>query len=106
MGLDNSYLLAATLVGLGATLAMDIWALALRQVFNIALPNYCFVGRWLLHMPTGKFKHINIAAAGKKPAECKVGWIFYYRVCVTYSFLLIVTTIGNCLVYTRLMPAL
>ena len=64
-------LISAILIGLGATLIADLWALFLRRVFKIASPNYCLVGRWLRYMPEGIFKHSNIAAAPQKSSECR-----------------------------------
>lgn len=58
-------LVGVVFVGLGATLVMDFWAVFLKRAFNIPLPNYCFVGRWLHHMTDGVFKHPSIAAAAK-----------------------------------------
>lgn len=106
MVVDGDYLVAATLVGLGATLAMDVWAVFVQRVFNIPLPNYCFVGRWLLAMPSGRFKHISIAAAEKKANECMVGWLFHYVVGVAYAFVLVIATSGSWLAHPTLLPAL
>jgi hypothetical protein len=57
------HLLAAILAGLGATAAIDLWALFLRRAFGIQSLNYCLLGRWVLHMPRGTFAHRSIAAA-------------------------------------------
>ncbi|HEY9053146.1 MAG TPA: DUF2938 domain-containing protein [Gammaproteobacteria bacterium] len=106
MGIENSYMYIAILVGLGATLIMDIWALIARKVFNIALPNYCFVGRWLSYMPAGTFSHPSIAAAAKKSAECFTGWVFHYLTGVAYAFILVIATSGRWLEAPTLLPAL
>lgn len=106
MNIENSYLVYTVFVGLLATLTMDIWAVVLQRTLKIALPNYCFVGRWLLTMPDGKFKHDNIAASEKKQAECKVGWLFHYVVGVAYAFVLVIPTSGGWLAHPTLLPAL
>ena len=54
-------LISAILIGLGATLTTDLWALFLKRAFKIAAPNYCLVGRWLRTMPEGTYKHSDIA---------------------------------------------
>ena len=46
-------LISAILIGLGATLTTDLWALFLKRAFKIASPNYCLVGRWIRYMPEG-----------------------------------------------------
>ena len=38
-------LISAILIGLGATLTTDLWALFLKHAFKITSPNYCLVGR-------------------------------------------------------------
>ncbi len=57
--------ISAILIGLGATLTTDLWALFLKRVFRITSPNYCLVGRCLLYMPKGTFTHSNIASADR-----------------------------------------
>jgi Protein of unknown function (DUF2938) len=82
-------LIAAIGIGLGATVFMDGWALFLRRAFNITSLNFCLLGRWLLHMPDGVFRHENIAAASPKPRECTVGWIAHYSIGATLAVALV-----------------
>ena len=49
-------------LGVGATLLMDLWALARKRWFGVAALDYAWVGRWLGHMRHGQFRH---AAIGK-----------------------------------------
>jgi hypothetical protein len=78
-------LLSAVIIGLGATLITDLWALFLNQAFKITSPNYCLVGRWLQYMPEGTFKHSNIGSTPQKSAECTVGWIAHYMIGITFA---------------------
>ena len=71
---------SAILIGLGATLTTDLWALFLQRAFKVAPPNFCLVGRWLRTMPEGIFRHANLAAAPQKSAECIIGWIAHYLI--------------------------
>ena len=48
-------LLGAVLMGLGATLIFDLWALVLKSAFKIAPSNICLVGRWLSTCQKGRF---------------------------------------------------
>jgi hypothetical protein len=75
----------AILMGLGATLVFDLWGLFLKSAFKIAPSNICLVGRWLLYMPEGTFKHTNIGSAPQKSAECAVGWIAHYTIGVVFA---------------------
>ena len=85
MSIEATYFLGAVAVGLGATLFMDVWALLLKRVFSIPLPDYCLVGRWLRYMPEGTFVHASIAAASQKRSECAVGWIAHYVIGTAYA---------------------
>jgi Protein of unknown function (DUF2938) len=77
--------ISVILVGLGATLSFDLWALVLKQAFKIPPSNICLVGRWLRYMPEGIFRHSNIASAPRKGAECTVGWIAHYMIGITFA---------------------
>lgn len=78
-------LVSAVLIGLGATLTFDLWALFLKRAFKIAPSNICLVGRWLRSMSEGIFTHSNIASSPQKSAECVVGWIAHYLIGITFA---------------------
>lgn len=84
--------LSGVLIGLGATVAMDMWAQVLHRVFGQALPNWAMVGRWVAHVRRGRVFHDDIGAAEPVAGELRLGWIFHYGVGVLYGviFLLIV----------------
>lgn len=66
------------MIGIGATAIMDLWALFLKMAFNISGLNLSMVGRWIGHIPKGKFIHQGI---GKSPAIAKeaiIGWTAHY----------------------------
>ena len=98
--------LGAIVVGLGATLFMDVWALLLQRAFNIPSANYCLVGRWLCHMPEGTFAHASIAAASQKRSECAVGWVAHYAIGIMYALLLVALVSGSWLARPTLLPAM
>ncbi len=106
MSREVVHVLIIVAVGLGATLVMDLCALFLRSAFSVSFPNYCLVGRWLLHMPGGRFRHANIAAAAPKPAECATGWIAHYATGVLYGLLLVFVAPGGWLQEPTLLPAM
>jgi len=87
-------LISAILIGLGATLTTDLWALFLKHAFKITAPNYCLVGRWLRYMPEGIFKHSNIASTPPKSTECTIGWIAHYIIGITFA-IIFVTFVGD-----------
>lgn len=101
-----SSLIRAILIGLGATLTFDLWALFLKYAFKVTPSNICLVGRWLRYMPEGTFKHANIASAPQKSAECTVGWIAHYMIGVTFAIVFVALVGNNWLQHPTLMPAI
>lgn len=98
--------ISAIIMGLGATLTFDLWALFLKHVFRITPSNICLVGRWLRYMPEGIFKHANIVAAPQKSAECMVGWIAHYMIGITFASAFVALVGNNWLQRPTLIPAI
>ncbi|MBT1063604.1 DUF2938 family protein [Bowmanella sp. Y26] len=84
--MKTDLLLDAIIIGVGATAVMDIWAFFLKRAMNIASLNFCMVGRWLCHMPEGRFTHTAIGKAEARDAECLVGWAAHYLIGVLFAF--------------------
>jgi hypothetical protein len=99
-------LFAGAVIGIGATLTIDLWALLLKRAFAIPSLNYCFLGRWLLHMPDGKFAHTRIADAPGKPHECAVGWTAHCSIGVTLAVLFVSLASAGWISRPTLLPAL
>ena len=106
MNSGAAFLLGAMVVGLGATLFMDIWALFLKRAFSIPSANYCLVGRWIRHMPEGTFMHTSIAAAPQRSSECAVGWIAHYVIGTVYALVFVALVSVNWLARPTLLPAM
>jgi hypothetical protein len=104
--IEASYILCAIVIGIGATLIMDLWNLFLKGAFSIPSLNYCLLGRWLRHMPGGTFRHASISAAPQQPFECTVGWIAHYTIGVVFALGFLVLTSGNWLARPTLLLAL
>jgi hypothetical protein len=94
MRIEATYILSAIVVGIGATLIMDLWNLLLKRAFGIPSLDYCLLGRWIRHMPGGTFRHASIAAAPSKPLECQTGWAAHYSIGVAFAVALVVATSG------------
>lgn len=97
---------SAILMGLGATLTFDLWALFLKHAFKITPSNICLVGRWLRYMPEGIFTHSNIGSAPRKSAECTVGWIAHYTIGITFAIIFVALVGTTWLQQPTLLPAL
>jgi hypothetical protein len=106
MDIEATSFLGAVVVGVGATLLMDLWALFLKGAFGVPSSNYCLVGRWICHMPEGTFMHPSIAAAPQKQSECGVGWIAHYVIGTVYALVFVAFVSGSWLARPTLLPAL
>jgi DUF2938 family protein len=106
MSVQASTFLAAIVVGCGATLVLDLWALFLKRAFGIPSSNYCLVGRWFRYMPEGRFTHASIAAAPPRRSECAVGWIAHYIIGAVFALVFVALASDGWLARPTLWPAL
>jgi hypothetical protein len=79
----------AVLMGIGATLVMDLWTIFLKRAFGVQSLDYAMVGRWLGHMPAGRFTHASIAAAPSIRGERAIGWAAHYAIGIIFAGLLL-----------------
>jgi hypothetical protein len=79
----------AVLIGIAATAVIDLWALIARRAFGTASLDYALVGRWLGHMPAGRFAHASIAAAPRIGGERLIGWGAHYAIGVLFAGMLL-----------------
>ncbi|MHB8798089.1 MAG: DUF2938 domain-containing protein [Thermoanaerobaculia bacterium] len=103
--MDFQFVVGVAVVGVGATLVMDLWNLFLKVAFGIPSLDLCLLGRWVGHMPAGTFRHERIAAAAPKAGECLVGRVVHYGIGVGLAAALAVLTSGDCLLRPTLLPA-
>jgi len=106
--MNNSifYFLSPSFIGIGATLTFDLWGLFLYHAFKIAPSNFCLVGRWILYMPEGNFRHFNINSASRKESECIVGWIAHYLTGIAFTLIFLVFAGNDWIQHPILFPAL
>ncbi len=83
------YFVNALVIGVGATVLMDVWAIARKRAFDVPLPNYGLVGRWFAHLARGQFRHESIAASPVVPGERVIGWVAHYVIGVAFAGLLL-----------------
>ncbi len=79
------FVVSAVVIGVGATAVLDLWGLFLLRAFRIEPPYYAMVGRWLGHMPRGRFAHRSIGAAEPVWGEAALGWAFHYVVGIVFA---------------------
>jgi hypothetical protein len=102
----DSDILIIICIGVAATLLTDLWNLFLRHGFNIQSLNFCFLGRWILYMPNGKFMHNTIKITAPKPFECVIGWIAHYSIGIILTLLFIILAPADWIIQPTFLPAL
>jgi hypothetical protein len=87
---DKAEIIArAVLIGIGATIVMDLWTVIRKRVFGIASLDYRMLGRWVGHLPRGRFVHDRIGDASPVRGELILGWCAHYAIGITFAFLLL-----------------
>jgi hypothetical protein len=76
------------LIGIGATALMDAWLFALARL-GVPSSSFALIGRWVGHLPRGRFAHTAIAEAAPIPAELPLGWLTHYVIGIAYAGLLL-----------------
>ncbi len=106
--MNNLFLnvISVMVLGLGATLTFDLWALFLKFAFKITPSNMCLVGRWILYIPEGIIKHSNINSAPQKSTECIVGWLTHYLTGTVFAGIFLAFVGNNWIQTPRVIPAL
>lgn len=77
----------AVAIGIGATIVMDLW-LALLKSLGIPTLNFALLGRWVGHMPRGRWTHRGIAKAAPLRGEVALGWATHYGSGIAFALLL------------------
>ena len=93
------------LIGIGATLVMDIWAIVLSRFPGENLPNWAPVGRWFGHLPRGRIFHADIAASDSLAGELAIGWIGHYAVGILYGVVFLFVMGRGWLAHPTFLPA-
>ena len=83
------FLIHALVIGAGATVVMDIWTLLQKRLFGVPSLDYAMVGRWIGHLPDGRFRHDSIAKAAPVSGERVIGWTAHYAIGVLFAALLL-----------------
>jgi Protein of unknown function (DUF2938) len=93
------------IIGAGATVAMDLWAILLNRVFGQPRANWAPVGRWFYHLKNGKVFHASIAEAAPYDHERALGWFSHYAIGILYGVLLVLITGPGWLAEPTFLPA-
>ncbi|EJP77262.1 TPA: DUF2938 domain-containing protein [Stenotrophomonas maltophilia] len=101
-----TFVMDAVVVGVGATAVMDLWAVVQRRLFGIPSLDFAMVGRWLGHLPRGRFRHDGIGRAAAVSGERALGWTAHYVIGVVFAALLLAVAGSDWVQAPTLWPAL
>lgn len=97
-------LVNAMLLGVGATLFMDGYALIIKKIWNIPSLDYRIVGRWIGHFKNGTFSHSTIIQATPIRGEKVLGWLAHYSIGIAFAYLLLLLWGKGWLVQPTVFP--
>ncbi|MFG1593600.1 DUF2938 domain-containing protein [Halobacteriovorax sp. CON-3] len=92
-------------LGILATVFMDLWAYFIKTVFRVKGLDYKFVGRWAYYLTKGVFFHDTIIQTKPAPNEKLIGWTIHYLIGIFFAYLLIFTFGKAWLASPQIMPA-
>lgn len=75
------------LIGIGATVVMDIWAVVFSFFLGQERPNWGLIGRWVWHLQNGQIFHDDIEQSLPYQREIMLGWAFHYVIGIIYGVL-------------------
>ena len=96
----------AVAIGIGATATIDLWSLLRARWLGVPVPDWGLVGRWLAHIPRGRFVHAPIAKATPVRGERVLGWVAHYAIGIVFASMLIAIAGANWVGNPRLASAL
>ena len=102
----SEFIWRSVVLGVAATALLDVWAIFLQRVFGIAPPNWAMVGRWVGHLPRGRWMHAGIAQSSAVPGEGLLGWVTHYLIGVFFAALLLLMVGLEWARQPTLLPAL
>jgi hypothetical protein len=80
-------ILQMLVVGLVATVTLDLWQQIARLLFGLPITNWAMLARWFGHMPQGQFVQQDIGKAVPVRNERPLGWLVHYVVATSLGVL-------------------
>lgn len=97
--------LRIVLMGIGATVVMDIGSI-IQRAMKMPTLDYALVGRWVGHLCRGQWAHNSIAKAPAIFGESLIGWMTHYFTGILFAVLLVAITGTQWLSAPTLLPAI
>jgi hypothetical protein len=82
------FVVRVVFIGAGATVVIDLWAALLRR-FGVPSLKLALLGRWVGHLPRGRFVHERIADAAPVRGESWLGLFAHYVIGVSFAGVLL-----------------
>lgn len=76
---------STVLIGIGATIVLDLWSLLLKHTIRLPSLDYGLLGRWVGHLSHGRWRHEKITNAAPVRGELALGWIAHYAIGVIFA---------------------
>jgi len=73
------------LIGILATIAMDVWQFLLYALVKIPRPDWAALGRWVLGMSDLGLVQLSLTSLPKRNNEAFLGWCLHYLVGISYA---------------------
>jgi len=83
------FIVRAVLIGAGATVILDGWALVSTRAYGTPAPRWDLVGRWIAGFPRGRFVDASLGQTPPVRGELMIGWLFHYTIGIVYAALLL-----------------
>ena len=83
------FIVRAVLIGAGATVILDGWALLVTRAYGAPAPRWDLVGRWVAGLPRGRFVLTNPGASPPVRGDLALGWLVHYAIGIGYAALLL-----------------
>jgi hypothetical protein len=93
-------------MGAAGAALMDLWSWFLRRAWGIPTLDYAMLGRWVGHMPRGRFRHGRIAVAAPIRGERVIGWLAHYVIGIAFAIPVLVIGGPGWLDHPTLAPAM
>ncbi|MCT6516752.1 MULTISPECIES: DUF2938 domain-containing protein [Enterobacterales] len=84
-----STIILAVILGVGATVIMDLWAVFLA-LLKIPTLNLSMIGRWIGHMFKGQYFHHPISQSAPIKNETALGWCAHYGIGIVFAFIFLI----------------
>lgn len=94
------------LIGIGATIILDLWAVFLNKVFGIPITNWAMVGRWVGHMTSRTLVQKDLGNVSPISYELALGWLVHYIIGISYIVIIVLFEGLGWLSQPTIFPAL